>query len=267
MRPIKINNPNAWLIIVTSLLFSAVTHAETPQERGLYLAKERKARNLGWGDSQSSMKMILRNASGQESIREVRSKNLEINGDGDKGLTIFDKPADVKGTAFLNFSHVNKPDDQWLFLPALKRVKRINSRNKSGPFMGSEFSYEDLSSFEVEKYDYEYLGETTLNGEDCYIVQGVPKDKNSGYKRLVTYMDKAHFRVHKIEYYDRKNSPLKTMQASRFKLYQEKYWRPHLMEVVNHQTNKSTRLEIDEIRFGTGLSNKDFNKNSLKRAR
>ncbi|HCM05717.1 MAG TPA: outer membrane lipoprotein-sorting protein, partial [Oceanospirillales bacterium] len=122
------------------------------EQQGLAIAKERKARDLGWGDSTSSVIMTLRNAQGEESIREMRMKSLEVANDGDKGLTIFDTPKDVKGTAFLNFSHIEKSDDQWLYLPALKRVKRISSRNKSGPFMGSEFAYEDLSSFEIEKY-------------------------------------------------------------------------------------------------------------------
>jgi hypothetical protein len=97
----------------------------SPEEQGLAIAKERKARDLGWQDSASSVTMTLRNSQGEESIREMRMQSLEISDDGDKGLTIFDKPKDVKGTAFLNFSHVDKSDDQWLYLPALKRVKRI----------------------------------------------------------------------------------------------------------------------------------------------
>ncbi len=82
------------------------------------------------------MLMVLRNKQGEESVREIRIKNLEMENDGDKSLTVFDKPRDVKGTAFLSFSHPVGADDQWLYLPALKRVKRIASRNKSGPLWG-----------------------------------------------------------------------------------------------------------------------------------
>jgi hypothetical protein len=96
------------------------------------------------------MSMILRNTQGDEVEREVRLKLLENSDDGDKFLTIFEQPLDVKGTAFLSFSHAIEPDDQWMYLPKLSKVKRIRSRNKSGPFMGSEFAFEDMSSFEIK---------------------------------------------------------------------------------------------------------------------
>jgi hypothetical protein len=211
--------------------------------------------------------MTLRNAQGEESIREMRMKSLEIADDGDKGLTIFDKPKDVKGTAFLNFSHIEKSDDQWLYLPALKRVKRISSRNKSGPFMGSEFAYEDLSSFEIEKYKFKFLAEETINGVDCYKVEQIPTDKNSGYTRQVAWLDKEHFRGQKVDFYDRKKSLLKTLTFSDYKLYLDKYWRPMQMDMINHQTKKSTELNTASLAFKTGLKDSDFNKSTLKRAR
>ena len=172
----------------------------SPAEQGLAIAKERKARDLGWEDSVSTVTMTLRNAQGEESLREMRMKSLEIADDGDKGLTIFDTPKDVKGTAFLNFSHIEKADDQWLYLPALKRVKRISSRNKSGPFMGSEFAYEDLSSFEIEKYSFKFLAEEQVDGIDCYKVEQIPTDKNSGYTSQIAWLDKEHFRGQKVEF-------------------------------------------------------------------
>jgi hypothetical protein len=237
------------------------------EQQGLAIAKERKARDLGWGDSASSVIMTLRNAQGEESIREMRMKSLEINDDGDKGLTIFDTPKDVKGTAFLNFSHIEKSDDQWLYLPALKRVKRISSRNKSGPFMGSEFAYEDLSSFEIEKYSFKFLAEEKVNGVDCYKIEQIPTDKNSGYTRQVAWLDKEHFRGQKVDFFDRKKSLLKTLTLSDYKLYLGKYWRPMKMDILNHQTQKSTELSTLELAFKTGLKDSDFNKATLKRAR
>jgi hypothetical protein len=239
----------------------------SPEEQGLAIAKERKSRDIGWGDSSSSVVMTLRNSQGEESIREMRMQSLEVSDDGDKGLTIFDKPKDVKGTAFLNFSHVDKSDDQWLYLPALKRVKRISSRNKSGPFMGSEFAYEDLSSFEVGKYSFKLLAEETVNGIECYKVEQIPTDKNSGYTRQVAWVDKEHFRGQKVDFYDRKKSLLKTLTLSDYKLYLDKYWRPMKMDMINHQTKKSTELNTLTLEFNTGLKDSDFNKATLKRAR
>ncbi|MFQ3170340.1 MAG: outer membrane lipoprotein-sorting protein [Oleispira sp.] len=237
------------------------------EEKGLAIAQERKARDMGWGDSASSVTMILRNSQGEESIREMRMQSLEISDDGDKGLTIFDRPKDVKGTAFLNFSHIDESDDQWLYLPALKRVKRISSRNKSGPFMGSEFAYEDLSSFEIGKYTFKFLAEEPMNGLDCYKIEQIPTDKNSGYTRQVVWLDKEHLRGQKIEFYDRKKSLLKTLTFSDYKLYLDKYWRPLQMDMMNHQTKKSTELNTLTLAFQTGLKDSDFNKATLKRAR
>ncbi len=142
------------LLIVLCIFNLHTAWALTAEEKGLEIAQKADQLDSGWGDQQQKMEMILRNKQGQESRREIRGRALEVDGDGDKGLTIFDSPADVKGTAFLSYTHVNQPDDQWLYLPALKRVKRIASKNKSGPFMGSEFAYEDMSSQEVGKYTY-----------------------------------------------------------------------------------------------------------------
>jgi len=144
-------------LLIALLLMPSAATAETPAEKGLAIAIEADKRDGGWHDSESSLTMILRNKHGDESRREIRGKSLEVHDDGDKTLTIFDTPRDVKGTAFLNYTHKAGDDDQWLYLPALKRVKRIASRNKSGSFMGSEFAYEDIASQEVEKYTYKWL--------------------------------------------------------------------------------------------------------------
>ena len=123
-----------------------------PEEKGLRLAIEADLTGKGFKDTVSKMQMTLRNAQGEESVRKFYSKALEMDNDGDKSIFIFQHPKDVDGTAVLTFTHKSGPDDQWLYLPALKRVKRISSDNKSGSFVGSEFAYEDLSSQEVEKY-------------------------------------------------------------------------------------------------------------------
>ncbi len=256
------------LLLATALLgTSANLLAESAEEKGLAIAVETKNRDAGWADMQADMKMVLRNKQGQESLREIRLKSLEMENDGDKSLSIFDKPRDVKGTAFLSFSHAVGADDQWLYLPALKRVKRISSRNKSGPFMGSEFAYEDLSSFEVEKYTYKYAKDETINDADSFVVEQFPVDKNSGYTRRVVWIDKQEYRAQKVEFYDRKNSLLKTLSYHDYSQYSDKHWRPDMMKMVNHQSGKSTDLKWSDYKFKAGLSEKSFNKNTLKRAR
>lgn len=255
------------VIFALFTLLPLLAAAETTQEKGLAIAQEADRRDSGWQDQTASLEMILRNRHGQESRREIRSKTKEVEGDGDKALSIFDTPNDVKGTAFLSYTHALKPDEQWLYLPALKRVKRISSNNKSGPFMGSEFSYEDLSSQEVEKYSYNYLRDEKVDGKDCFVIERFPAYKHSGYTRLVTWLDKETYRPLKIEFYDRKKALLKTLAYSGYKQYESKFWRPDHMSVTNHQTQKSTELLWKDYRFKTGLSDRDFDRNSLKRAR
>ncbi|NKC14940.1 MAG: outer membrane lipoprotein-sorting protein [Gammaproteobacteria bacterium] len=224
-------------------------------------------RDTGWRDSKAILTMVLRNRQGQETTRKMRASSLEVDGDGDKSLTIFDSPRDVKGTAFLSHTHAVKPDDQWLYLPALKRVKRISSANKSGPFVGSEFAYEDLTSQEVEKYTYKWLRDEILDGKDVFVIERYPVYKHSGYTRQVVWVDRAIYQPLKTEYFDRKNALLKTLTIGGYKQYLDRYWRPSTMNMVNHQTGKSTALTWADYAFATGSKDGDFHKNALKRAR
>ncbi|MCK5918828.1 MAG: outer membrane lipoprotein-sorting protein [Cocleimonas sp.] len=251
-------------LVISVLTLNAM--AETPEAKGLRIAKETDARDVGFGDSTADMMMTLKNRAGQTSTRKLHSKVLEGKGDGDKSLSLFNTPADVKGTSMLTFSHGLKADDQWLYLPALKRVKRINSRNKSGPFMGSEFAFEDLGSQEVEKYKYKYLREEACGkGWKCHVVERIPAYKYSGYSKQIGWTDTKEHRAVKIEFYDRKGSKMKTLVSSGYKQYLGKYWRPSVMSMQNHLTGKSTVLQWTNYKLGTGLSKRDFNKNALKR--
>jgi len=253
------------VIVATLLALPASLLAQTPAERGLAIATEADERDIGYIDSTANMRMVLRNRAGKESVRNVRIKSLEVQGDGDKSLSIFDEPADVKGTTSLTWSHSAKPDDQWLYLPALKRVKRISSKNKSGPFMGSEFAFEDIGSQEVDKYTYTYLRDENLGSTPTFVLERVPVDKNSGYTKQLIWIEKERYLGLKVEFYDRKGALLKTLTSSNFNQYLNKYWRADTLEMINHQSGKSTTLAFSDYQFQTGLKDRDFSKNALKR--
>jgi len=263
------NNPMKiqLILLLVGSLFAFSVCAQTPEEKGLAIAKSVEKADEGWGDSTANLNMVLRNRQGEESVRAIRLKSLEVQGDGDKSMSIFDSPRDVKGTAFLSFSHAIKPDDQWLYLPALKRVKRISSSNKSGPFMGSQFSYEDLASFEVEKYNYKYIRDEAHNGINTSVVENYPNYKHSGYKRQIVWLDMDRKIPLKVEYYDRKNDLLKVLTFSDYQQYKGKFWRAHTQSMINKQNGKSTLITMSDFKFDTGLRDKDFSKNALKRAR
>lgn len=256
-------------IYLTALLLLPTVSvlAQTAQEQGLEIAKKIDQRDSGWNDAEANMKMILKNRQGEESVRTLHIQFLEVEGDGDKSLAVFNDPSDIKNTAFLSFSHSIKPDDQWLYLPALKRVKRISSANKSGPFMGSEFAYEDLSSFEVDKYSYTFIREEKLDGHDTYVIESVPQYSFSGYTRLIAWIDTQRFIPLKAEYYDRKNDLLKTLTYSDYTQYLDHYWRAQKQIMINNQTGKTTLLTLSDFRFKLGLNDNDFNRNKLKRSR
>ncbi len=237
------------------------------QNKGLEIAQKAHDLDQGYGGYEVELTMILKNANGQESTRAMNSQTLEVANDGDKSMISFMEPKDVKGTAMLTFSHKSESDDQWLFLPAIKRVKRISSNNKSGPFMGSEFAYEDLSSQEVEKYTYEFVQEDNSGGDKIAVVDRFPVDSKSGYSKNRAYynVDQSH-RIEKIEFYDRRGSLLKTLTYLDYKIYKDKHWRANVLDVVNHQSQKETKLIFKDYNFDVDLSDRDFTQNSLKRA-
>ncbi len=253
--------------VLTALLIPLTSIAETPEEKGLAIAIEADRRDAGFGDFTADLEMIMRNRHGEESLRRIRIRTLETDGDGDKGLSVFDYPRDVKGTGFLSFTHKTGPDDQWLYLPAIKRVKRINAANKSGSFMGSEFAYEDITSQEVEKYTYRWLHDEVYEGKSCFVIERTPVDLKSGYKRQVVWFDQDEYRIQKIVFYDRKDALLKTLSAAGYHQYLDRYWRADRVDMVNHQTGKSTRLNWKNYQFRTGLKDRDFSKNKLEKVR
>ncbi|GAA3579368.1 outer membrane lipoprotein-sorting protein [Snuella lapsa] len=250
-------------VLLTVVLSLVIYNAIQAQDRGLEIAKAAERADLGFRSSTSTLKMVLKNKNGQVSERALEVSTLELVEDGDKSLIVFSSPKDVKGTSTLTYTHKVGADDQWLYLPSIKRVKRISSNNKSGPFVGSEFAYEDLSSQEVEKYTYKFLKED----EHLLVVEQYPVDPKSGYtRRVVNYNKDAGYRIEKIEFYDRKNALLKTLIYSNYNIYKGKYWRASRLNMVNHQSKKETLLEFLNYDFDSNLTDEDFTQNALKRS-
>lgn len=241
--------------------------AESASAKGRAIAEEADRRNQGYSDNVASLTMILIDTDGTTHNREMEVKMLEVSGkdNGDQALVTFFQPRDVQGTALLTHSHVTSEDDQWLYLPALKRIKRISASNKTGAFMGSEFSYEDMIPQEVDKYSYNYQREEACGNLKCFVVESYPNYADSGYKRLLVWMDTGEYRTQKIEFYDESNQLLKTLTSQDYHQYLGKYWRPHDLLMVNHRNGKSTRLSFSGYKFKTGLHDQDFAQANLQR--
>ena len=259
------------VVATTSIFLPPVTAglAANDDERGFEIAARSDRSDRGFQDSRVALQMILRNAAGQETTRALRIATLEVPNEdfGDKSIVIFDTPRDIDGTALLSHAKILEPDDQWLFLPALKRVKRISSANKSGPFVGSEFAFEDFTALELNKYSYKYIGEEAIDGMLTDVVERIPRYENSGYTRQVTWIDQEVFQIRKVEFYDRKGDLLKSLTLEDYREYAGGVWRAHAMKMVNHHTGKSTDLIYADYEFRLGLGENDFVKGVLNRIR
>jgi hypothetical protein len=221
------------------------------EDRAYEIAARSDRTDLGFGDSEVELQMVLRNAAGQESTRALRIATLEKPDEsvGDKSMVVFDTPRDIEGTALLSHAKILDPDDQWLYLPALKRVKRISSSNKSGPFVGSEFA-----------------GEVPCGDLTCDVLERTPRYENSGYTRQVSWVDQTDFQIRKVEFYDRRGDLLKVLELKDYRNYNG-VWRAHTLSMSNVQTNKQTDLIYGEYTFNTGLTENDFVKGRLSRLR
>jgi hypothetical protein len=253
-------------VVLVGALASVHPVAQTPEDLGMSIAVETEARDAGFQNWMATATMILRDKQGGEAVRTFRMMALEQERDGDKTLAVFDKPADLAGAAVLTYSHALVPDDQWLYLPEVKRVKRISSQNKAALFMGSEFAYEDLSSWEVKKYRYKYLRDETLDGHACFVVENTPAYADSAYSRQIEWVDKQIYQPRRLDYYDRQGRLLKTMTFSGYQQYLGKHWRASEQVMQNHQTGKSTRIVWGPYRFKSRLQASDFTPEALARA-
>ena len=214
-----------------------VAKGESPEaQKGYEISARSDRTDHGFGDSKVDATMILRNAAGQVSERSLSFSTLEKEDEsvGDKSLVIFNSPKDVEGTALLSHAKILEPDDQWLYLPALKRVKRISSANKSGPFVGSEFAFEDFTITELNKFTYEYVGEEEVDGMMMDVVARFPRYEKSGYTKQISWIDQDIHQARKVEFYDRRGDLLKTLTLSDYRDY-DGIWRAHKFTMVKPQ--------------------------------
>ena len=246
--------------------------AKASAEKGLAIATEVDNRDRGWGDVTVEGEMVRKNKAGNESVRKFRSTILEAedSAEGDQSIITFSKPRDVRGTALLTHSKIEPDDDsQWIFLPAVKRVKRISSSNRTGKFVSSEFSYEDLGSEEVADNDHIWLEDAACAHDaalTCAAVESRPKNKKSGYSKRVSFIDLAEYRVQRIDFYNRRGDLEKTLEFQDYRQYEGQFWRAHVMVMKNHQTGKSTRLSWGDYNFRQGLTARDFTPQGLPKA-
>lgn len=222
-----------------------------------------KTHNDGFIGSKATMTMTLIDAHDNQVVREMISLSKEGDKEnGNKSITEFIKPLDVKGTKLLTWTMKQGPNKQWLYLPNFKRVKKINSSSQSGSFMGSEFSYEDIAGQEIDKYSYKLISED----EKSWTIESVPLEE-SGYSKLVSTISKDKYSATKVDYFDRKSELLKTSiidGLTPIKVNQKSIFFPEKVTMTNHQTSKKSIITWSERKVGINLSESEFKSQKLE---
>jgi outer membrane lipoprotein-sorting protein len=219
----------------------------------------------------ANMTMVLIDSKGKQRIRAMQNISSD-NGETDKSLMFFLQPADVKGTGFLMFDHddANTDDDQWMFLPALNKAKRIASSDKTESFMGSDFSYSDMSKRNVEEWTYKILKEDSINGVDVWLIEALPVSdavtEKTGYVRSIVYVRQDNFQVARSIGYLEKKGEVKLMNISAHQVIQG-YWLNTETQMVTQKNGKvihRTLLKLDNIEVDVDVNESEFTLNRLE---
>ncbi len=224
-----------------------------------------KAYNLPTGDDQTSvLTMTLTNKSAQTRVRKIQQYSKDL-GNTEKSIMFFLTPADVKNTSFMNWSYdSDKSDDQWIYLPALKKVKRISSDSKNDYFMGSDFTYDDLGDRKLDADVHKLLKEETIDGHTCYVVESISKDEEYMYSKTKTWIRKDNFVGMKKKFYDEDGDLLKILSIKKIEKI-EGFWVISHSEMKNVQKNHKTSMKLSGIKINTGVSASKFSERMMMR--
>jgi outer membrane lipoprotein-sorting protein len=216
-------------------------------------------------DQQADLTMSLINSRGDERVRTIRQFTKDF-GTMEKKIMFFKSPADVRNTSFMNWSYddENKDDDQWIYLPALKKIKRISSDSKSDYFMGSDFTYDDLGDRHPSQDTHKLIGEEMINGESCYVVESIPKDEDYMYSKTVTWIIKDKWIGLKKDFYDEDEDLLKILTVKKFENISG-YWIILSTEMHNVQKNHRTLIQLSNVTLDSGISDTQFTERMMRR--
>lgn len=225
------------------------------------------------GDNQvSDMEMILIDTNGKKRVRKIRAFSKD-KGEDTLRLMFFIEPADVEDTAFLTYDYrqSDKDDDQWIYLPALRKTKRIATSDKSNSFMGSDFTYSDMTKRALDDYDYTLLKEVKVSDADAWLIQAVPRTEDvverTGYTKSVVYVQKDNFMVIRGVHWVKKGNRLKYMDTKRLELI-EGIWvasEIHMTTKQGKRTLHKTVMTFDNVRFNQDLKEDFFSIRTMEK--
>lgn len=249
-------------ILILAAFVSLIAAQSTPT--GLEIMRNVYERSDG-EDMEAMLTMTLRNSHGDTRVRSIK-QFLKTTSDVEKKLMFFIEPADVRNTAFMNWSYTEagKDDDQWIYLPALRRIKRISSSGKSDYFMGSDFTYDDLGDRHPDEDKHSFTGKEIINNKECLIVESIPKEKGYMYSRTVTWVINDIWIGLKKEFYDEQGELLKILRVKDYSKI-DGYWTVTHTEMHNVQKDHTTIMKLSDIEYDTGISDNLFTERTMQR--
>ncbi len=222
-------------------------------------------------DATQDMEMLLIDKNGKRRLRKLLSFSRDV-GEDTYSLLFFVSPADVEDTGFLTYDYdAEKDDDQWLYLPALRKTKRIASSDKSGSFMGSDFSYADMTTREVDRYDWTLMKETEVRGEPCWQIQGIPNTQDeideTGYTKSIQFVRKDNYMVVRSLAWLEKGGRLKYMDVTKLEQIDGIWVATEILMTTKKGkvTQHKTILRSHDVRFGQDLEDDFFSVRRLEK--
>jgi outer membrane lipoprotein-sorting protein len=256
------------LTLCCSFLLHPAASFSKANPTGKEIMEKVDQRDEGEDQVSRSVQQLI-NDRGQKRLRDsirIKKNYKGKNGFDAKTIIFMKSPPQVKGTAVLMWSYLkkDKDDDQWLYLPALRKVRRLSASDKEDSFMGTDFTYDDMGDRKVKEDRHRLLKSEVLKGKDCYVVVSVPKDKGYMYSKKVSWIVKGKWLPLKVEFYDRKKRRLKTQTFSRWKKIKA-VWTVGKIEMSNHLTGHRTILDTKQVKVNVGVPDATFKERTLKK--
>lgn len=253
-------------LISVAVLIAIATAASAQTGRDI----AQKVKDRPDGDTrQSELTMKLINKRGSARERKLVSYSIDVGKEKKdrKSLMFFLYPGDVKGTGFLtwDYDQVGKDDDKWLYLPAMKKTRRISgSSAKKDYFMGSDFTYDDMGSRHVDEDTHNLLGEETIDGHKCWKLESVSKDKRDIFSKKIAWIRQDCLIPLKVEYYDKMGKLHRRLEMSKINKV-DGFWVAQQMQMTNVQTEHQTILEISNPKYNLKFDEAKFSVTTLEK--
>jgi len=237
-------------IIVVAMLFMSVCFLNAQDAAANAESIMNSTRNRIKSDTMSSRSRMVITAKDGSTMERVIDQYSKDGPNGARTMIVFQSPASVKGSRFLTMDTSSGGSDRWIFLPSLGKVRRIAASESSGSFMGTDFSYDDISLIgrKVDLDTHTILREETLNGNSCYVIQSVPKDSSYQYSKSISWVEKTKYLTYKCEMYNRRGDLIKLMELAEYKDVQGRLT-PMRTKISTVGAGTSTTIFMDIIKY------------------